>query len=265
MVLQPSGAMLDLIAIVTTLTLSIAAGLTAGRAVLWTILVFLKRAIPVVLLVAIVLASNARATVPDAADHSMKQFLARDDTQRSYRAVRHLEAENGSRKGWLEAITAYAPETGLRYEITAEGGSPYIRSKVLVAVLDGERDAIAHGETARSSLAPSNYTFRANGIDADGLANVLLSPLRKERVLVAGMMALNATDGVLVRLQGRLAKSPSFWVKDVDIVRTYERIDGQVVPVALKTTAQVRFLGEAMLRMTYAYSEIDGRLVTSSR
>lgn len=217
-----------------------------------------------VVLLAIVFAANARATVPNPADHSIKQFLAQDDTQRPYRAVRRLEAQNGRRKGWIEAITEYSPKTGFRYEITAEGGSGYIRSKVLKAVLDGERDVIAKGETARSSLAHSNYTFQANGIDADGLANVLLSPRRKERVLVSGMMALNASDGALVRLQGRLAKSPSFWVKNVDIVRTYERIDGNVVPVALETKAQVRFRGEATLRMTYVYSEIDGRSLSST-
>ena len=79
------------------------------------------------------------------------------------------------------------------------------------------------------------------------------------------MMALNATDGALVRLQGRLAKSPSFWVKNVDIVRSYERIDGKVVPVTLETKAQVRFLGEATLRMTYVYSEIDGRRLAATR
>ena len=217
------------------------------------------------MLLAMVFASSARATVPDAADHSIQQFLAQDDTQRPYRAFRRLEAENGSRKGWIEAITEYSPETGFRYEITAEGGSGYIRSKVLKGVLDGERDVIAQGETARSSLAPSNYTFHANGIDEDGLANVLLSPRRKERVLVSGMMALNASDGALVRLQGRLAKSPSFWIKNVDIVRTYERVEGNVVPVALESKAQVRFLGEATLRMSYIYSEIDGRQLAGGR
>ena len=217
------------------------------------------------MLLAMVSASNARATVPDPADHSIKQFLAQDDTQRPYRAVRRLEAESGSRKGWIEAITEYSVETGFQYQITAEGGSGHIRSKVLKAVLDGERDVIAQGEAARSSLTPSNYIFQANGIDADGLAKILLSPRRKERVLVSGMMALSASDGALVRLEGRLAKSPSFWVKNVDIVRTYERIGGNVVPVALETTAQVRFLGDATLRMTYVYSEIDGKHLTASR
>ena len=217
------------------------------------------------MLIATVVASNVQATVPDAADQPIRQFLAQDDTQRPYRAVRRLEAQNRGRKGWIEAITEYSPGTGFRYEITAEGGSGYIRAKVLKAVLDGEREVIAQGETARSSLDRSNYRFQANGIDSDGLANVLLSPRRKERVLVSGMMALNADNGALVRLQGRLAKSPSFWVKNVDIVRTYERIDGNVVPVTLETKAQVRFLGEATLRMTYVYSEIDGRRLASSR
>jgi hypothetical protein len=218
-----------------------------------------------VMLLAVVVAPNARATVTDPADHSIRQFLARDDTQHPYRAVRRLEAETGSRKGWMEATTEYSPETGFRYEITAEGGSGYIRSRVLKAVLEAERDLIAQGEMARSSLAPSNYTFQANGIDADGLASVLLSPRRKERVLVSGMMSLTPSGGELVRLQGRLAKSPSVWVKTVDIVRTYERIDGTVVPVAFETKAQVRFLGEATLHMTYVYSEIDGRRLASSR
>ena len=228
-------------------------------------LILRHRRLSLVLLAMMVFGVYARASVPDAADHSIKQFLAQDDTQHAYRAVRHLTAENGSRTGWIEAITEYSPDAGFRYEITAEGGSGYIRSKVLKALLEAEREVIARGETARSSLAPANYTFQANGIDPDGLANVLLSPRRKERVLVSGMMALNATDGTLVRLQGRLVKNPSFWIRNVDIVRTYERIDGNVVPVSLETTAQVRFLGEATLRMTYVYSEINGRPRESSR
>ena len=85
--------------------------------------------------------------------------------------------------------------------------------------------------------------------------------LVQERVLLSGTMLLRPTGGDLVRLEGRLAKSPSFWVKNVDIVRVYERINGVVMPVRLESRAQVRFLGEATLRMTYRYSEIDGRAV----
>jgi hypothetical protein len=218
----------------------------------------------VLLFSAVALAPVLHATIPDAVDRSIQQFLAQDDTQPAYRATRRLEAANGDRGGWLEAITEYSPDGGFRYEITAEGGSGYIRSRVLRAVLDGERDVIAQGEAARSSLVTANYSFQANGIGEDGLANVLLSPRRKERVLVSGRMFLQPDDGRLVRLQGQLAKSPSFWVKNVEIVRTYDRIGGVVVPVALQSNAQLRLLGAATLRMTYLYSYINGHPVGST-
>jgi len=208
-------------------------------------------------------ARDARGRAPDAAEESITRFLAQDDAQPAYRAIRHLEAENGSRTGWLDAFTEYSPAAGFHYQITGEGGAGFIRGRVLKAVLEGERTVIAQGESSRSSLDTTNYTFQPKGIDDDGLAIVLLSPRRKERVLVSGTMALSTSDGALVRLQGRLAKSPSFWVKDVDIVRSYRRIEGSVLPVELESRAQLRFLGTATFRMTYVYLEIDGRKVKS--
>lgn len=213
------------------------------------------------LLVAVGLVSGLQATVADA-DRCIRQFLAQDDAQPAYRAVRRLEAKNGKRTGWLEAVTEYSPNAGFRYTVTAEGGHAYIRDNVLRAVLDGEREVIARGEARRSSLVEDNYTFQANGIGTDGLVNVSLSPRRKERVLVAGQMFLKPEDGRLVRLQGKLAKSPSFWIRNVAIVRTYDRIAGTVVPVAMESHAEMRLLGNATLNMTYQYSHINGRPVS---
>ena len=198
----------------------------------------------------------------DSSDDSIDRFLANAPRQPDYRGTRHLEAENGGRRGWLDVTTEYAPDAGFRYQITAEGGgSDYIRKKVLKAVLDGERGVVAAGEDTRSSLARANYNFRPNGIGDDGLARVLLAPRRKERALVAGMMLLRPDQGELVRVEGRLAKNPSFWVRNVDIVRKYERIGGVVVPVSMDSKAHIRFLGAATFRMTYKYSEINGQPV----
>lgn len=210
------------------------------------------------------IAPRVQATVPDPADNSIRQFLAQDDSQPSYRAVRRLEARSGDTHGWLEAKTEYSRERGFDYEITSEGGSGMIRTKVLRAVLEGESQVINQGDTARSSLARTNYKFQPNGVDDDGLANVLLSPRRKDPALVDGTMFLQPSDGNIVRLEGRLAKSPSFWVKNVDVVRKYEQLNGAVVPVVFESNAQVRMLGgTGTLRMTYTYSEIDGRRVGS--
>jgi hypothetical protein len=209
-------------------------------------------------LLAIVAAPAARTTSPNAADHSFKQFLAKGDGELPYRATRRLEAENGSRRGWMDVVTQYTPRTGFRYDVLGEGGSDYIRDKVLRAILNAERDAIARGEMSRAALAPENYTFEPDGVGRDGLSRVLISPRRKEPALIEGTMFLTPQEGALVRLQGRLIKSPSFWVKSVEVVRAYRHFNGKVVPIALESKAQLRMLGSASLRMTYRYSEIDG-------
>jgi hypothetical protein len=218
----------------------------------------------VALMPMLLVGANLRATAPhatEAAEQSMKQFLAQGDAPHPYRATRRLEARHGNSVGWLVAETEFAPSTGFRYTITSEGGSDRIRDKVLKAVLDGERAAIASGDRSRAILAPCNYEFVATGIDGNGLATVQLTPRRKDHALVDGTLFLQPVDGEIVRVKGRLAKSPSFWVKTVDITRTYDRVDGVVMPVILDSSAQLRMLGSASMRMTYIYREIDGRPV----
>lgn len=189
---------------------------------------------------------------------SMQQFLTRDDADHAYRAFRRIEAENRGRTAWLEAWTELTPDGGFEYEVVAEGGSSFIRSRVLRGMLEGEKEAIARGEPERSALAAANYRFESEGVLPSGLVKVALLPKRNDGVLVEGAMFLTPLEGELVRLEGRLAKSPSFWVKHVDIVRSYARLSGAVLPVMLETEAQLRFLGPATLRMSYHYAEIDG-------
>ena len=83
-----------------------------------------------------------------------------------------------------------------------------------------------------------------------------ITPLRKDRSLINGRMFLTA-GGDLVRVEGRLAKNPSFWVTRMNVVRSYRRINGVLMPVSLDTTAQLRLLGASALRMTYRYSQIN--------
>ena len=191
----------------------------------------------------------------------MQRFLERESQDHQYRALRRIEAENRGRSAWLEAWTTFEPGESFRYEIVSEGGSAYIRSRVLRPILEGERQAIERGELERSALASTNYTFESEGMDPTGLVRVALVPRRQEGMLLSGAMFLKPGDGELVKIEGRLAKNPSFWVKHVDIVRTYERIGGAVLPVSMESRAQLRFLGAASLTMTYRYAEIDGRSI----
>ena len=60
---------------------------------------------------------------------------------------------------------------------------------------------------------------------------------------------------------GRLVKSPSFWVTDVDVVWTYARVGGQVLPVEMTSSGRVRMVGRSMFKMVYEYVSIQGQPV----
>jgi hypothetical protein len=191
---------------------------------------------------------------------AMQTFLARPAIPHEYSASRRLEASGSGQRAWLDARTDFTFASGFVYDVTAEGGSGLIRSRVLRSLLDEEQRLIASGGAARVALSPANYEFTAEGLNDEGFAIVRIQPLRKDRSLIVGRLLLTV-DGDLRRVEGRLAKNPSFWVTRVNVVRSYRRINDVLMPVSLDTTAQLRLFGSSALRMTYRYSQIDERPV----
>jgi hypothetical protein len=86
---------------------------------------------------------------------------------------------------------------------------------------------------------------------------VTLHPLRKERALLDGNLFLNPADATLIRVEGRPAKNPSWWVGRVHVVRQYRRLNDVVLPVSMESVAQLRLRGSATFRMSYRYSEVN--------
>jgi hypothetical protein len=191
---------------------------------------------------------------------AMHHFLDRPTTAQQYSAARRLEASGSGQQGWLDVQTDFSVASGLSYHVTAEGGSGYIRSRVLRSLLDEEQRLIERNRTASVAISTANYQLTPEGLNDEGLVVISMRPLRKDRSLIAGRMFLTM-DGDLVRVEGRLAKNPSFWTSRVNVVRTYRRINGVPMPVLLDTTAQLRLLGSSALRMTYRYAQVDERTV----
>ena len=57
-------------------------------------------------------------------------------------------------------------------------------------------------------------------------------------------------------------KSPSFWLRDVDVTYKYAHVGDRVVPVEMTSTGRVRMFGRSNFRMVYDYESIDGRPTT---
>jgi hypothetical protein len=194
----------------------------------------------------------------------LQRFLARaEEPPVEYRALRRLEAQNPKFKqsAWMLAWTEYDHVNGFRYQIADEGGSGYIRTKVLRAALDGEQKIWADHEPQKSSFNHDNYLFDAGAPEADGLASLGVKPKRKDVLLVEGAIFVQPSDGELSRIEGRLSKTPSFWTRRVDVVRRYERKAGVRVPMSIESVAHVLIAGRSTFKMTYEYQTINGQRV----
>lgn len=178
-----------------------------------------------------------------------------------YRAFRRLEGgiANSDKRGWLEAWTEYQPGRGFTFEIVREGGSDYVRNKILRGVLSTEQELIAKGKRLRASLEAKNYLFADGGMTGAGLHRILLNPAKKSEGIVNGSLFLEPDSGLVAKIQGRLVKSPSFWLRDVDVTWKFAHVGGYAVPVEMSSEGRVRMFGRSDFRMVYEYESIDGR------
>lgn len=87
-----------------------------------------------------------------------------------------------------------------------------------------------------------------------------LKPRRSDPTLIDGTLTVNA-DGQPLILEGRLAKSPSIWVRSVTVVKRFARIGGVSLPVVVESLADVRMVGKSTFSMRYSYSAVNGRSV----
>jgi hypothetical protein len=193
----------------------------------------------------------------------LERFLALDDPPPTqFRALRHLEARNDHfEKSASMDVWTEVDASGFSYQIAAEEGSGYIRSHLFRATLETERAMWASGASQRARLTLANYIFEDRGAQPDGLTLFAVKPRRDDVLLVDGLIFLNPDDGELVRVEGRLSKTPSFWTRRVEVVRRYQRIVGVRMPVALESVANLRIAGESTFRMRYEYESVNGQRV----
>jgi hypothetical protein len=115
------------------------------------------------------------------------------------------------------------------------------------------------GTAGAARLTTNNYEFEAGPADPSGLIPVRVKPRRRDPTLVDGTIFVTPDGAQLVRVVGRLAKSPSFWTRSVEVVRRYEQRAGTQMIVEVRSRADVKLVGVSEFVMTYAYERVDGQ------
>jgi hypothetical protein len=183
----------------------------------------------------------------------------------AYVAIRRLEArtERGGKHGWMDVRTTATRDGRFTYEVLQEGGSEQVRDKALYPVLQREQEQVEKGTPVH--MAPlANYDCAEPQPDQSGFVRIAIRPREPSRHLVNGTPLWEPQSGAIVRVAGRLSKSPSFWVSEVDMDWEYGRIAGVVLPTAVHARAKVKFVGPSSFDMTYRYTSVDGHPVEAA-
>ena len=199
--------------------------------------------------------TSARVDARGADAGASEAIAAMSKPARSYRATRVLTsgtAKPGS-EGWMEVATEYDAKRGFTYRVVAEGGSERMRARVLRKLLDEEVAASRAGRASGFALSPATYQIEPSGGGAYSV-----EPMKRGDKQVEGTLHLEPSAGY-ARLEGRLTKSPSFWIRAVALVWHFAQTPTITVPTRVESIADVKMVGPAWLVMTWHYDEIDGR------
>ena len=200
--------------------------------------------------------------MPGSARAAAEHAIAGEPILHQYRALRRMHAvsERFDHEGWMDAWTEL-DSGGFRYQIVAERGSDTVRNRVLRTLLKREQELIANGDYGRGELSPENYEFGAE-TSGPAVRYIAIKPRRKDAMLIDGRMVLTP-EGDLLRVEGLLAKNPSFWTSQVYVIRHYARVDGVRVPISTESIAKVKLAGKSRLNVRYEYESVNRRPVTT--
>jgi hypothetical protein len=117
-------------------------------------------------------------------------------------------------------------------------------------------------ETDRNSLInPENYTLEVVGremVDNSECLVVRAVARRKERDLFTGQIWIDQQSFAIVKIAGELAKSPSFWIKNVHFIRGYRQVGEFWLPSTEQAVSLIRIFGRETFTIDYHDYAING-------
>src|SRR5712692_5520821 len=170
----------------------------------------------------------------------------------SYSSTTLIRAQlpDTSQSGEYELHRHYAAPRTLEFKAVHFTGDGFVKSNVITRLLKSEVDHVQKDDTALTAINPTNYKFSYKGTSQmEGrLVHVYQVKPRKKRVgLFKGRVYLDAGTGSLVRAEGSMVKSPSFFIKKIEFVQDYADVGAFTFPVHIHSEASTRLIGRAVV------------------
>jgi hypothetical protein len=117
--------------------------------------------------------------------------------------------------------------------------------KVVRKILDHESEA-EKSEVPPTALVRQNYDFELAGEESfQGTRCYILNldPKRKDPALIQGRAWVDSNSFLIRKVEGRMSKSPSWWVKGVHLTVLFGEINGIWTQLSTQAIADVRVIG----------------------
>ena len=152
--------------------------------------------------------------------------------------------------------TTYKRETGKSYAILSESGSAVMRSLVLHAILDNEKQVNEPGVREGAWITTANYEMQVKpggiaSVDGRDCIALALKPRRKEPYLLEGTLWVDAKDGKIVRIEGEGSKSSSIFTGATRMMRQYANVDEFAEAVHARAESDSFLFGPTVVTIDY--------------
>lgn len=182
-----------------------------------------------------------------------------------YTATRHYVAVNKQRRAEMLVRVTCTKDGVKEFATLSEEGSGAIRKRVFYKMLKEEAEASRRDTRSSTRITPANYEFQVIGkeiIDGRSAYVLSLAPKAENKYLIAGKIWVDATDYSIVRIEGRPARNPSFWTRNVHFVHTYEKVGPFWFAASTHSVSEIRIFGPAELTIEsseYTLNPADAR------
>ena len=164
----------------------------------------------------------------------------------------------GGRNASMEVLATYTAPDQHNFTVISQSGSKLLLNRVLLKLLDSEKEAFENHK--QIELSPENYNFTLVGterIPAGDTCYVLaVKPRKPNKFLYVGKIWVDANDFAVVRMEGEPAKAPSFWVRDTQIDSKWEKVGSFWFIAHNHSVSHIRMGGVATLNIEYGDYQI---------
>ena len=203
--------------------------------------------------------SAQEASLPPAAtviEQMMAHDAQRQQAQEGYTGMRRyvLVNERFNKRAEMVVRVHGDPDGTKHFEILGEEGWKSANKRVLRKMLESEAETSRPDVRITTRLSPDNYDFQLVDCEREGdrtLYVIEVTPKRKDKYLFRGRIWVDAEDCALVRTDGNPAKNPSFWIKGVHFVHTFQKSGAYWFPVSTESVTEALLFGKTELTIQY--------------